>query len=136
MTAVTESAVPSSRQLSSLVPTTKRQITLTRDNRPLHLPTVLRRHIHRSQLRAHISPIFTAAMYATLVSLAAGAKDAGFDWTPAWTLGGVVATGLFLLAGHGMVQRAARKQAAIQADRDLRRHPLTDQAVCAVEQGS
>ncbi|MGA4803628.1 hypothetical protein [Streptomyces lavendulocolor] len=58
-------------------------------------------------------------MYAMLTPLAAAAKDAGFDWTPAWTLGGVVATGLFLLAGHGMVQRATRKQAAVQADRDL-----------------
>ncbi|MFC7933957.1 hypothetical protein [Streptomyces cinereoruber] len=57
-------------------------------------------------------------MYAMLVSLAAGANDAGFDWTPAWALGGVVATGLFLLAGHGMVQRATRKQAAVQADRE------------------
>ncbi|WP_086670364.1 hypothetical protein [Streptomyces albovinaceus] len=58
-------------------------------------------------------------MYATLVPLAAKANDASFDWTPVWTLGGVVATGFFLLAGHGMVQRATRKQAAIQADRDL-----------------
>ncbi|WP_371604937.1 hypothetical protein OG345_40760 (plasmid) [Streptomyces sp. NBC_01220] len=61
-------------------------------------------------------------MYTTLLPLAAAkANDAGFDWTPAWTLGGVVTTGAFVLVGHGMVQRAARKQAAIQADRDLSR---------------
>ncbi|MCF3143789.1 hypothetical protein [Streptomyces platensis] len=58
-------------------------------------------------------------MYAMLAPLAAGAKGAGFDWTQVWTLGGVVATGLFVLAGHGMGQRATRKQAAAQADRDL-----------------
>jgi len=58
-------------------------------------------------------------MHAILIPFAAGVADAGFNWAPVWTLGGVVATGVFLLAGHGMGQRATRKQAEVQADRDL-----------------
>ncbi|MGY4929407.1 hypothetical protein [Streptomyces sp. 900105755] len=58
-------------------------------------------------------------MYATLVSLAAEGKDAGFDWTPAWTLGGVLLTGLFALASQNVAQRAGRTQAAVQAVREV-----------------
>lgn len=52
-------------------------------------------------------------------ALAAGGKGTGFDWTPVWPLVGVVVAGLFALAGHGMVQRAARGQAEAQMARDL-----------------
>ena len=58
-------------------------------------------------------------MHVSLIPFAAGTTSPGFDWTPVWTLSGVVATGVFLLAGHGLVQRATRKQAKAQADRDL-----------------
>lgn len=52
-------------------------------------------------------------------ALAAGGKGTGFDWTPVWPLVGVVVAGLFALAGHGMVPRAARGQAEAQMARDL-----------------
>lgn len=58
-------------------------------------------------------------MHAIWVSLAAGSEKAGFDWTPVWTLGGVLATGFFLLAGQALTQRTSAKQAEIQAKRDL-----------------
>ncbi|GHB72808.1 hypothetical protein GCM10010347_48930 [Streptomyces cirratus] len=57
-------------------------------------------------------------MDAVVVAIAA-AGTAGFDWTPLWTLAGAVATGAFLLAGHAMVQRSARRQEELKATRDL-----------------
>lgn len=58
-------------------------------------------------------------MYSTWVTLAGERISADFDWTPAWTLGGAVVTGVFLLIGQSMVQRAARKQGEAQAGREL-----------------
>jgi hypothetical protein len=46
-------------------------------------------------------------------ALAAGGKGTGFDWTPVWV------AGFFALAGHSMVQRAARGQAEAQTALDL-----------------
>ncbi|MDX2709220.1 hypothetical protein PV350_41230 [Streptomyces sp. PA03-6a] len=52
-------------------------------------------------------------------ALAAEAANAGFDWTPVWTLVGVAVTAASLLIGQWLTQRAAGKQAEAQAVREL-----------------
>jgi hypothetical protein len=71
-------------------------------------------------------------MYSTWFSMAAE-KAAGFDWTPAWTLGGVVVTGLFGLGLQQQQRKTAKHQAQVQSvldlskwHRDLRRTSYVD----------